>query len=153
MKCFRHPDLDALGICKQCGKGLCGLCVADTGSGLACKNSCEKRVFELALLNNPKSNLVIRGFAGLALATVCLSAAAGAIGTAAIGAVELQFSAFFTAGLTLLGLAAGGLSAYEFSLCFKKSKSPPPKAIASFQEPTHEPDHLEDHFRKLEQNK
>jgi hypothetical protein len=51
MKSFRHPELDALGTCKACCKGLCGTCFTETdgSSGLACKNSCEKAVLELPL--------------------------------------------------------------------------------------------------------
>ena len=36
MKCFNHPQLDALGVCKNCQKGICSGCLTDTGSGLAC---------------------------------------------------------------------------------------------------------------------
>ena len=57
MKCFYHPDVDAVGICKNCNKGLCSGCVADLAGGLACKGTCEEQV---ALLNNllQKSQLV-----------------------------------------------------------------------------------------------
>ena len=41
MKCFDHPDSDAIGLCRHCLKGLCSQCAADTGEGLACAGSCE----------------------------------------------------------------------------------------------------------------
>jgi hypothetical protein len=44
MKCFRHPEIDAIGMCKGCFKGLCSMCVVDVGNGIACKNSCEATV-------------------------------------------------------------------------------------------------------------
>ncbi len=28
MKCFNHPETDANGTCQDCGKGLCGNCIA-----------------------------------------------------------------------------------------------------------------------------
>ena len=47
MKCFNHPDLDSVGICKACGKGLCGECVTDLGHVLACKDRHEENVRRL----------------------------------------------------------------------------------------------------------
>lgn len=44
MKCFGHPEIDAIGICKACGKGLCSICFVDTGLGLACNGTCQKVV-------------------------------------------------------------------------------------------------------------
>jgi hypothetical protein len=44
MNCFNHRDKPAIGICKSCGKGLCGDCVAELPNVLACKDSCEKQV-------------------------------------------------------------------------------------------------------------
>jgi hypothetical protein len=44
MKCFRHHEIDALGICKNCSKGLCSDCLADLKDGIACKDTCTARV-------------------------------------------------------------------------------------------------------------
>jgi hypothetical protein len=56
MKCFNHPDTDAIGICKTCNKGICKECVVDVGNGLACKNSCENEVLMLnELLSRSKT--------------------------------------------------------------------------------------------------
>lgn len=44
MKCFHHPGLEAVGICKVCGKGLCIGCAADLGHALACKGEHEAAV-------------------------------------------------------------------------------------------------------------
>lgn len=44
MKCFYHPQSDAVGICKSCSKGLCRECAVDVGDGIACKDKCENRV-------------------------------------------------------------------------------------------------------------
>lgn len=40
MKCFRHRESEALGICKNCSKGLCSGCLVDLNNGIACKNAC-----------------------------------------------------------------------------------------------------------------
>jgi len=50
MKCFYHRDREAVGLCKSCGKGLCGDCQTDLGQGLACKDRCEDRVRSLLAL-------------------------------------------------------------------------------------------------------
>ncbi|HUM04865.1 MAG TPA: hypothetical protein VLT90_05350 [Terriglobales bacterium] len=42
MKCFNHPDVEAVGTCKQCSKGLCSACAKDTGAGLVCSSACEE---------------------------------------------------------------------------------------------------------------
>lgn len=44
MRCFYHPDREAVGFCKNCGKGLCAETAIDVGNGLACPGPCEKRV-------------------------------------------------------------------------------------------------------------
>jgi hypothetical protein len=54
MKCFYHPQLDAVAICKNCHKGLCADCAADLGNGVACKGHCEAEV--LALLDLQQRN-------------------------------------------------------------------------------------------------
>ncbi len=51
MKCFYHPETDAVGICKNCGKGLCMECTADLGNSLACKNRCENEVKSINAYN------------------------------------------------------------------------------------------------------
>jgi hypothetical protein len=44
MNCFNHRDKPAVGLCKSCGKGLCGDCLTELPNGLACKSLCEDRV-------------------------------------------------------------------------------------------------------------
>lgn len=54
MKCFSHARVDAVGVCKNCGKGLCKKCAVDLTDGLACKGLCvekAKSVIELISRN------------------------------------------------------------------------------------------------------
>ena len=44
MKCFYEPTQDAIGTCKNCGKGLSKEYAVDLGKGLACKGLCEEDV-------------------------------------------------------------------------------------------------------------
>ncbi len=146
MKCFRHPEIDSLGICKACCKGLCGLCLVDVGNGLACKNSCEHTVNALnARISETKgfaaSNTIALFFTG------CLAIAAGLnmmhlapiVGFALVG---LGFILFGISGWYLLRIV---LARRELS----QNKG---LALTSSLNPEHhESDsHLENEFRKLE---
>jgi amino acid transporter len=45
VKCYRHPEQDAHGICAACGKGLCAeACAHDGASGLHCDAACAERL-------------------------------------------------------------------------------------------------------------
>lgn len=45
MKCHRHLEHDAVGICAACGKGLCAETCAHEGPfGLHCDTRCEQRL-------------------------------------------------------------------------------------------------------------
>jgi len=54
VKCFNHSEVDAVGLCKSCGRGLCHECVSDVGMSISCKHRCEA---DVAVLNE----LVQRG--------------------------------------------------------------------------------------------
>src|SRR6185503_8137471 len=44
MKCFNHPAIDAVALCKNCSKGLCHECLVELENGIACKASCVEEV-------------------------------------------------------------------------------------------------------------
>jgi uncharacterized membrane protein YedE/YeeE len=44
MRCFYHPDTDAVAGCKNCSRGLCTACAVDVGNGIACRGRCEEEV-------------------------------------------------------------------------------------------------------------
>lgn len=47
MKCFTHQQVDALGVCRSCLKGVCVDCAIDIGDGIACRDSCEEKAKEI----------------------------------------------------------------------------------------------------------
>ena len=47
MRCYYHQDVDAVAVCKNCGRGLCPACAVDIGNGLACRNRCEEEARSL----------------------------------------------------------------------------------------------------------
>ena len=50
MKCHNHSEIEAVGICKHCQKGLCLNCATDLEFGLACKDKHEQDVIFLHAL-------------------------------------------------------------------------------------------------------
>jgi len=64
MKCFYHPQIDAVAICKNCNKGLCVECVADVGNGTACKGKCESEVqgFNEMIQRNVRVRQILGGY-------------------------------------------------------------------------------------------
>jgi hypothetical protein len=44
MNCFNHRDKPAIGVCKSCGKGICGDCAAECHNGLVCKETCGQKI-------------------------------------------------------------------------------------------------------------
>ncbi|GLQ30891.1 hypothetical protein [Litoribrevibacter albus] len=47
MKCYKHQDIDAIGLCKSCHKGVCPECSALVGGSVACAESCQEDVAAL----------------------------------------------------------------------------------------------------------
>jgi fatty acid desaturase len=42
MKCYIHPDVDAVGTCAICGKSVCSSCAVDFNGKVTCKSCVEK---------------------------------------------------------------------------------------------------------------
>jgi hypothetical protein len=141
MKCFRHSDLDAVGLCKYCQKGLCTICFADVGNGLACKNICEKRVRELSLWE-PKNRKLVAASGSTVIALFCAG-----------GVLDLGVSTVFGSTLLLVGAAAGLLAGTEFLSVWKVGRPRDTStSVHLLPHDSHKPDHLEDAFRQLEQD-
>ena len=50
MKCYYHPENEAIALCKSCSRALCRECCSDVPPGTACKDRCEKEVQEVNLV-------------------------------------------------------------------------------------------------------
>ncbi len=44
MRCFYHSQIEAIGSCQACAKGLCRECAHSVDSGVVCKGYCEDKV-------------------------------------------------------------------------------------------------------------
>jgi len=58
MRCFYHGDVEAVAVCKSCGRGICHDCYAEVGTGTACRNRCESEVATLEDLQRRMTDLV-----------------------------------------------------------------------------------------------
>lgn len=44
MRCFVHSNIEAVGTCRNCQRGLCNDCATEVDKVLACKDRCEAEV-------------------------------------------------------------------------------------------------------------
>jgi hypothetical protein len=44
VKCYDHPEVEAVGVCAHCGRGLCAESAVEIGKRTACKGRCEGEV-------------------------------------------------------------------------------------------------------------
>lgn len=42
MKCFNHPDIEAVGVCSSCGKAICANCSMVIDNKVTCKACVEQ---------------------------------------------------------------------------------------------------------------
>jgi hypothetical protein len=52
MKCYIHNEIDSIGTCKSCSKGVCKSCVIPTENGLACSEECGSHIKDISVLVN-----------------------------------------------------------------------------------------------------
>lgn len=66
MKCFNHREIDAIGICKNCNKGLCRDCITEIENGIACTTTCVDELKQInSLINRNKQSYNIASSAHL----------------------------------------------------------------------------------------
>lgn len=44
MKCYNHSNVEAVAVCRSCGRALCRDCVTEVGLSCSCKGRCESVV-------------------------------------------------------------------------------------------------------------
>jgi len=42
MKCYKHPKVNAVGVCRECGEGICKKCSVEIGGKIYCKSDADK---------------------------------------------------------------------------------------------------------------
>lgn len=105
MKCFHHPQVDAVAICKNCHKGLCADCAADLGNGVACKGRCEAEVAALSDLQQRNKTAYLKAanaYNKQAILMAGFGSLAALVGLLA-GPSEAGLAALIVGGLFFLG--------------------------------------------------
>ena len=108
MRCYNHSDLEAVGICKACGKGLCSGCAVDLGHGLACRGDHEQRVAEFESMVS-RSRRVQKTAGGARYGTAAFLGFMGVVFTC-YGLVQARNEKF----LVLLGVGFLAYGVYAF---------------------------------------
>lgn len=110
MRCYYHPEQEAVGICKSCNKGICRECAIDIGNGIACKDTCEdevKAINEITALSKKAFQKTGTAYSRGALVFLFLG-----ISFVAFGIIEPQLRLFMiiVGAIMLLGAALYYLS-------------------------------------------
>ena len=94
MKCFNHPQADAVAQCSQCQKGACSFCAHNVGEGTLC-SSCYGTGLREEVTRAQRSVVGVWVFTGI-ITVIAAIAAFGSIaqaGAAAILYIPLAFAA------------------------------------------------------------
>lgn len=51
MECYSHPAVQAVGVCKTCGKAVCRTCLIDSGLYVTCSEACQKEAADVHEMN------------------------------------------------------------------------------------------------------
>lgn len=105
MHCYNHADLEAVGTCKACSKGLCKECAVDLGFGLSCRGSHEQRVADIEdLVSRNASVQRAAGRAKYAAPTFYLFSGAVFTGYGLLSSRPLGFIVLLGIGFLAFGL-------------------------------------------------
>ena len=71
MECFYHSAAPAVGICKNCQRGVCRECAAEIADGIACSGRCESQAVALgSLLKQAEGSVALQAFFTTAMGLV-----------------------------------------------------------------------------------
>jgi hypothetical protein len=112
LKCYVHRDVDAIGVCSECGQGICDICAVRIGGKLYCKADADRVFSPAATRDVPKVQIerplrvtissilfVIYGLVGIGLSFLFI-----------IGGFVLGGIATFAGGLAYYNSFAGNAS-------------------------------------------
>ncbi len=60
MHCYTHRDVEAIGVCGMCGRGLCTTCARETPSKLTCSDACTaEAASQKSIIDFSKRNVTL----------------------------------------------------------------------------------------------
>ncbi len=116
MNCFNHRDKPAIGLCKSCGKGLCGDCLKELPNRLACKGPCEKQADILSRVTESDAELKSSAARRRLWAVGVLSFWSGAYVVFAIGACVAAYFENENRPIAILALPTVVFAALAFGV-------------------------------------
>ena len=106
MKCFYHPETDAVGTCKNCHRGICRGCASERSEGIACRERCEAAVDAVSALIRRNVQLVSAPSWPILLRVIVYWAVAA--GMAYFAAIQEDTAiSLMSAGLAAIAFVAG----------------------------------------------
>jgi hypothetical protein len=117
MKCFHHKDSEAIGVCTNCGKGVCEKCISFTKNGKSvCSETCctFRNNFDNSILSTKKktnTQMFVGGIVFIGLSIVFAISAVTAT-------MEFGFS-----GLTIYMILAFLLSSFSGVFTINKANT------------------------------
>lgn len=109
MKCFYHTDRDAVALCRNCYRGLCRDCFADSDEGMVCKDGCgDKRDHATHILARHE---LWQSLGPLPVQRIVL----GGVGLTAAAFTLLMLSSWLPYVLIPVGVGAFALSYHNYS--------------------------------------
>ena len=122
MKCFNHPESEAIAICKACGKAVCKECGLESENGIACQQNCintlseKKNLYSLqaAHLKNLKRMNLLGSFFSVCMGVLFIYFSSQGFG------LVYDFVFLLGIGFTVYGVVAQSLNMLIF---FKKRKN------------------------------
>lgn len=86
MKCYVHPERDAVATCSNCGRGICGEDAIDVEGSIVCRNCLQEgRALKQTSADTSPINPLAIASLGLGLLGICGSCCGGPIGSFIFG--------------------------------------------------------------------
>jgi len=111
MRCYNHPESEAIATCKHCCKGMCAACAKDSGWGLVCSPQCESEVKALKAMVERNRGMVpvaVKSHQRNAMLMFLMALVFIGFGLAVAGAFRMYLFAF---GLVML--VGGGFAVFN----------------------------------------
>lgn len=108
MKCYHHPEADAIAICKHCCKAMCAACAKQSDWGFVCSQPCEEQVKTLQAMVERSRNMTpfaARTHLRSAIILFAMAAVFIGFGLAVRGPIRVYMTAF-----GLIMLLSGGFA-------------------------------------------
>ena len=108
MRCFRHFEREAVGVCKHCQRGLCTECAVEVDGVLACRDLHEGRVAALNRLVDTElvqSQRVRSGFVRNGIFYALVGVVFAGLGISQLRYLGFQAVFFIVVGALLLYVA------------------------------------------------